>query len=84
MPLWAIIASLCIAAVPGLVGLFVAALNMGAIRRDVHDLVQRAGGWDSMKTDVAYIKGRLDNSDLDRLTAVDHGLKTVTRRRAAG
>jgi hypothetical protein len=83
VPLWAIILSLSLASVPGLAGLLVAALNMGAIRRDVHDLVQRAVGWDTkiadVQKDTAYIRGRLDG----RQEGLDEVAPTPRRRSRA-
>ena len=65
MPVWLMI---CFGAVPGVLGLVMAAVNMGSLRRDVHSLVERSKGWDTAVTDLAYIKGRLEESDVTRMT----------------
>ena len=55
-------------AVPGVLGLAMAALQMGAMRRDVHDLLARAAGWDKVKEDVQYMRGRFEEQDVTRLS----------------
>jgi hypothetical protein len=60
VPVWLMI---LFGALPGCLALFVAATHLGAMRRDVHDLVERAASWDKMKLDVAYLRGRFDGTD---------------------
>ena len=75
MPVWLMI---LFGAVPGGLALVVAIFHMGAMRRDVHDIMERAKGWDQARLDLAYIKGRLEGADIERLSAAP-----VTRRSRA-
>jgi hypothetical protein len=73
MPIWLMI---LFGAVPGCLALFVAFTHLGAMRRDVHDLSTRSAGWDQMKLDVAYLRGRFDGTqatvDLLQEQSMDH------------
>lgn len=70
MPVWL---QIILASVPGVAGLVMATMHMGALRRDVHDLAQRAAGWDQAKLDLQYIRGKMEGrseaQDLERLSA---------------
>lgn len=75
MPAWL---EILFGAVPGSIGLLVAIFHMGALRRDVHDLIDRSKGWDQAKSDLSYIKGRFEESDVSRLTPKRPRLRAVS------
>lgn len=73
MPVWLMIA---FGSVPGSVALFVAIWRMGAMHNELKNMGDRLEPLDQMGKDIAYLKGRQDGSDVERMTPTMH-----TRRR---
>lgn len=71
MPVWLEIA---FAAVPGVLGLIGALWRLGGMHSELKNITERIAPLGQMATDIAYLKGRVEGADIERLSPRPHVL----------
>jgi hypothetical protein len=69
MPTWL---EILFGAIPGVLGLVGALWRMGEMHNELRNIVERIAPVPQMAQDIAYLKGRLDGTDVERLSGTGH------------